>query len=57
MEQPVERPARENQPVERPVGRRHSRRCLSPLARSFEEEDPMFEGYLQACPLSEKDKR
>lgn len=57
MEQPVERPVRENQPMERPVGRRHSRRCLNPLARSFEEEDPIFEGDLQACPLSEKDKR
>ena len=41
---------------ERHQGQRHSRRRPSPPARSFEEEDPMFEGNLQACPLSEKDK-
>jgi ATP-dependent DNA helicase PIF1 len=48
---PVGRPARPVGPAERPVGRRPS-----PPARSFEEEDPIFEGNLQACPLSEKDK-
>ena len=53
---PVGRPPRESQPVE-PVARRVGRpaRPVEP-ARSFEEEDPVFEGNLQACPLSEKDK-
>ena len=57
MARPVGRPARPVEPAdERHQGQRHSRRRPSPPARSFEEEDPMFEGNLQACPLSEKDK-
>jgi len=66
VEQPMESSTDERQeqgqqrrrlrPAERPVGQRRSRRRPSPPVRSFEEEDPMFEGNLQACPLSEKDK-
>jgi hypothetical protein len=65
VEQPMESSTDERQeqgqqrrrlrPAERPVGQCHSRRRPSHPARSFEEEDPMFEGKsLGLSPVRER---